>query len=85
MKIQLTLTNHKNTFFKQILKVIEECFEVIIALVFRHKTEKVVDELIDVSKTSLKAAKTLCNKKGIDFNKALTENHEKNEVRGYHK
>jgi len=83
MKIELKLTNHKNTIFKQVIKCIEEGIESVYACFFQSKA-KLVDELIDLAKTVLKLAKKISEKNDMDFQKAVELNNRKNEVRGYH-
>lgn len=51
---------------------------------FKRDNKKLVDELIDVSKCSLKLAKTICDESGLSFEEELERNHNKNEIRGYH-
>lgn len=93
MKVTLQLTAHKTTKAKQSKKIIEEFFELFYELFLgifsktlkKKNTERIIQEAIDLSKSSMKLAYDLAEKENIDFETALTANDYNNKMRGYNK
>ena len=83
MKYTIQTTTHKLGIQEQREKLLEETEELLIAIK-SGVIEDVIDEAIDVSKSSLKLAEIACVNIIPSLDDMIKLNDKKNEKRGYH-